>query len=572
MNNKKMQWLIDRCIKGECDYLLANTGKNKGTIVIPTGGGKSGIVYEDIIWHIKNNYDGQKIIFNLSAPILKLEAQFLNDFISVAKEVLSSEINSGKFMFFVNSSADGNDYNIEQMNCDANKFSDIDMFEKSDVAKFAFVASCHKSLYKFAEKIDYLKSFSRIVTYIDEAHLVVDDTRDDKKYSQLSTEGKINFDAVVECCKSDYLYAMTATPDVEVTKKINTIANEESDYHIVDKPARELIAENVILSPRVLTRRVGDGTSEKVTPTVCSEFMNGVKEDNPNMVHKILVTCHNTDHLNALQDSLKKLGYKVFSTCSREGGKMYDTDTDEFKYIDEVSFINEVDGYNGDCFVLHIKQLTQGIDIKTLTGCIYYNSTRLNNGVKRTIIQTVGRTLRPAIGERGKLEEERTKKYAYVLFLIGDNDFDAVCRQTINFIVKYYGRDGIKSFTYDTNNDYGNVGKVKVNFWGGNSHLGDDIYDIFEANIEALKVSMKKYVETNVKPKVEALAKLGNGAVTKRLIDMTISEMRRKYDGYVIDMSENFNHYDGEYDTNEVLTDIDLMRLINEMCKVFNVE
>ena len=83
---------------------------------------------------------------------------------------------------------------------------------------------------------------------------------------------------------------------------------------------------------------------------------------------------------------------------------------EEFFDVDETEFVHNVDDYNGDCFVLHIKQLTQGIDVKTLTDCIYYNSSHLNDGTKRTILQTIGRTLRPLKGERGKRKDERLKK------------------------------------------------------------------------------------------------------------------------------------------------------------------
>ena len=79
-NTFKMGWFVNAYKNGQIDYLLSETGKKKGTAVLPTGAGKSGMIYADIVKHIMDAKPGEKIIFNLSAPILKLEAQLLNDF------------------------------------------------------------------------------------------------------------------------------------------------------------------------------------------------------------------------------------------------------------------------------------------------------------------------------------------------------------------------------------------------------------------------------------------------------------------------------------------------------------
>ena len=102
----KMGWFVDAYKNKQIDFLLSETGKKKGTAVLPTGAGKSGMVYADITKKIDESKPGEKIIFNLSAPILKLEAQLLNDFIAVAKKIYPERIENGEFMFFINSSAE----------------------------------------------------------------------------------------------------------------------------------------------------------------------------------------------------------------------------------------------------------------------------------------------------------------------------------------------------------------------------------------------------------------------------------------------------------------------------------
>ena len=57
-NNKeqqteKMDWFIEKYNNNELTYEIANTNKNFGTIVMPTGTGKSGVIYEDCIYNIQ---------------------------------------------------------------------------------------------------------------------------------------------------------------------------------------------------------------------------------------------------------------------------------------------------------------------------------------------------------------------------------------------------------------------------------------------------------------------------------------------------------------------------------------
>lgn len=558
-NTFKMGWFVNAYKNGQIDYLLSETGKKKGTAVLPTGAGKSGMIYADIVKHIMDAKPGEKIIFNLSAPILKLEAQLLNDFIAVVKEIYPERVERGEFMFFLNSSADGNAYDVKDLNSDVMRFSEIGKFKDDKNAKFAIVASCHKSLYKFADKMDYLNKFARVVSYLDEAHLVANETRDDKKYDELSEEGKKRWESLEEICKGEYVYAVTATPDAYITALINKYAHEEElNVHILDVPARELIKKNIILPVMTWYDRVGNDDSEKITPEVCERFMECVKNDNPSIHHKILVTCSQTEHLEHLRDALGRK-YKVFSTCSRDGGRF--TEDDEFIDIDEVSFIKEVDNYDGDCFVLHIKQLTQGIDVKTLTDAIIYNSTRVNDGVFRTIIQTIGRVLRPMKGERGVPEENRMKKYGNVLFLIGDDDFDTVKDQIAGRLLRYYGRDNVGAFSHDPGKDYGKTGKVKMFASGSNSGFGDGYFNHFDVVIKSLMIDMEAYIKKNILPRHQIFVKLSGGKPNKKLIPMAVADIR-----------DRFAHYKGEYDTRELLTDIEFMKAVSDLFAKYGIE
>ena len=446
--SKKMEWFVDKYFNNELTYSIYNTGKKKGTVVVPTGGGKSGMIYEDIVKHIEMSSPNEKYIFNISAPILKLEAQLLNDFISVLKNIFIDRIKNDEFMFFINSSGDGDDYKVQDLNSDVDNFANINAFLNNKSARFAIVASCHKSLYKFADQVETLNKVATTFSYLDEAHLVVNiGMSADKSYEKSSNKKKESWEYLRKLFNCNYVYAVTATPDQFVTEELNNVAGEKYDYKLIDVPARELIEKNIIISVKTYTI-----AAEKITAPICIKFMNDVKCDNPYIKHKILVNCANTDHLIELQEILVNNGYKVFSTCSKHGA-MEGID-DDLVIMNPNEFINMVDNYNDDCFVLHIKQLIQGIDIKTLTDCIYCNNTTTNYCNERRIIQTVGRCIRTLEKERGVYVDMRKKKYANVLFVNAYEEYDKSSEWIVAFLIKYYGRDCLKAFKADIHKKY----------------------------------------------------------------------------------------------------------------------
>lgn len=555
MKENKMQWLIDKVKEGKMETIIAKTGEEKGSIIIPTGGGKSGVVYEDIIRRIQESLlvdDDEKIIFNLSAPILDLEAQFMNDLFDCLKEVFQEEIKDGKFMFFVNSTADGDSYNSEHMHCDVNRFIEIERFKINKNARFALVASCHKSLYKFAEFMDDITSFAKVVCYLDESHLLINDCRDDKKDDEYTTDEKETIETLVEIFKKcNSVYTLTATESASINHLFNEIVGFDKDHHIIEINARELIEKCVILPVCVFVQETVNG----ITLDMCVRFMEKMKTDNPSIHHKVLVTCRNTDHLVEIEDSLNKLGYKVFSTCSREGAKTNDEEK-SFEELDKINFIKTIDDYEGDCFVLHIKRLRQGIDIKSITDVIFYNSTRVNDGVKRTILQTIGRGLRPYSGERGVAIEYRNKKYGNVLLVVGKKDYTTVTRQMANLLIDYYGRKGARVFScVEAGEGHGEVGLHKS--FIDKPGTGIEIYfdDLISILFENLKVNIKKYINENLRETYEMLVTLGYEKETfVEFVDRRVGELK-----------DMFLRLDDEIDLTKLMTDDELMDYVDEV-------
>ena len=161
-------------------------------------------------------------------------------------------------------------------------------------------------------------------------------------------------------------------------------------------------------------------------------------------------------------------------------------------------------------------------------------------------------------GERGLSQEQRTKKYGNVLFLIGDDDFDAVLGQTESFLLKYYGRDGFKSFAHDITKP-GNVTGIKKMFGNGNSGFGDEYFNHFDVLINNLLIDMEEYIKKNVMPMHRTLSKLG--ASNKKLIPQSVAAIKEK-----------FTHYKGIYDTNELLSDTAFMEAVADLFKKYGID
>jgi superfamily II DNA or RNA helicase len=577
----KMNWLVKQYENKEISYEIQNTKEKMGTIVMPTGAGKSGVMDKDIIYHI-NNTKG-KIIFNISAPILKLCKQQGDDLFNVIENIFVDRCNRDEFMVFINSSADGKVFKDSTRRIgNVRSFTDIEVFEKSEKVKYGIVISCHKSLYKFAERVEYLSKFATVANYLDEGHLLVnlDGRRDFHKEGNFTQKEQKQWGVMQTLCKySDYLYVLTATPDKTVTALINQAAGNAHGYNIIEISAQELIEKGIILSPRIASAVI-DSNSE-ITANLAEHFMTICKEDSPNIIHKVLITCDNTEHLERLEKELSKK-YVVFSTTSKNGAKTnlleeideYDDiedidDDNELKSILETNFIKRVDECNEDCFVLHIRQLREGIDIRTLTDCMICNrGSSVNDGEKTKYIQTIGRILRPYKGERPEelLErnlgfEDRTKKHGNVLFVVGNSNIDEngqnICeRQMVKFAIKYYGLNGVEAFSLDPNRDYGDIGKTKTAISGwvsGEWAWEDDI----ESEVKELEVNIIKFMKENVLPMNDWMKSLG---------------CEIKFTDALMQIKHKFGFIDGMNPVCDVISNYELMKMVSKTLAEYGIK
>ena len=566
----KMNWQVKQYMDGTINYEVHNTGECFGTICVPTGGGKSGMVIRDMIWHIDHAKHGERMILNLSAPMLNLCGQLAEDIFSVIKETHKVRCGNGEFAIFINSSAEEKYYKTESANAVGNvyDFGEFDAIMNGNPSiRVAFVISCHMSLKYFADRVKGLKKYYTIMNYLDESHVLINFTqkRDfvdfEDEEEKLNQEERSRKSAMEMLLDSNYLYCFSATPDKSVTRFINKRkqldANKQvGNYHIYEISPIELIHNGTIVKPDIYVAQVKKDMP--INAQVAMSFMEMCKNENPNIHHKVLISCNNSDNIAELEGELSSKGCKVFSTCARSGARSNYLGEDKdyngnFEEISQSEFIEKVDNYDGDCYVLHIRQLRAGIDIKTLTDCIIgNNATRVNDGTKVIYVQTIGRILRPYAGARGKTGDDRLKKKGNVLFVIGESDYETISRQTCNFVVAYYGLDGVKAFSKEQGKDNGAIGQ---------NHEKNEAKRMWDKDIEFEIQEMRQNVFTFIKENVFVMAdtmrQLGGKMEFNHAMDM---------------LHEKFGYADCLNPVGNLFSDYKLMKEVSNLLRDYGIK
>lgn len=416
----KMQWLIDAFNKNTLDktfkFRICYGKKDFGTVCMPTGTGKSGVMIDDILRRVKSPYT--TTIVNLSCPTLRLSEQFVCDLFETMHGVFPVGFMK-KVCLVLNSSDSPSNYSVGS--CDIYGGDLISSIEKAvEYHSVIILASCHRSLYKFVSCTDELSKHGVcILNYIDESHLLPY-----KVWSDGEEDFRVDLHKLH--CNSKALYLFSATPDYDMTREFT---DNEAEPYIYKMYPVDAINENIILPPRIRCIRCNKISDSNLYLSVLKEC----KKFGGN--RKVLVTLRNTDDLRDVRQTLENLGYKVFSATSADGF------TGEDDLTDAVEFADAVDKWDGDCFVLQIKQLTQGTDIRTLTDCILPVADEINSRTYRNLIQTMGRVLRAAPGERGMPYNQRVKKAGNIFFTLtmdANRDKERCMRR---FALRYYGME-----------------------------------------------------------------------------------------------------------------------------------
>lgn len=516
----KLQWLIDEYNKNgkkfDSPFYVDGIERLFGTNCKATGVGKSGDIIKDIVFRIQNS--NGKLIINFSEFFLKLSEQLAEDIFGFLIRIgLITEDNC-----FVYKNSSDNAKNIKAGEIEIRQYKMEDLI--SDNPGINFVISCNKSLQKLVKDSAGLKKEGFwIINYLDESHTLTLKEVTEAKNKKVVTysDDSVQVDLTTLCKNSKAVYAISATPDMFITKLLHTFdknkqTTSDFEYLIYEAP-QESIIENKIVAPAFdyLKTEVG----ARFNAEVLIDLMNKAKEAQPTIpYHKMLVTVKSVNEANDIYDDLVKANKNVFMvTC--EGFKtntlakqkfslnrQKDEDDEHitnFEDINILKFTKAVDEFEEDCFVIHIRILVAGIDIKSLTSCVIYANT--HNDAKsefgRHTIQTIGRCLRPLAGERGVPENERKKKFGHVFFLT-PIDNPTVEENLRHLVSSYYGFNSIEFIRSGTVG--GSKGSTEFENFGnnGSNMTGDEFFDSIYMN--AMRDIVAKY-----KPIIEALEQTG---------------------------------------------------------------
>lgn len=463
---KNNDWLV-KAIKENSEKATCSWKTHRyGTICQPTGTGKTSEMMKYIADMIQfSKATNKKVIFNLASHRLNLSFQNVGNIVYTLYN--SGLIDPSNTAIVINSSDDTEKYGKDE---DLGNFRPLKLEDVADSRKdFYIIVSCYKSHYKLEDYISKggLKDYIKVALW-DEAHkisLVGDDE-----------DSKVNVDKCLNIF--DNVYALSATPDALLTKKLSekeasVNPNWSHDFeakHIKHLSIRKAITEKRILPVSFMTITTASLDDTEKKAHFCINTIMKLKKKTPGLKHKVLISADSTDEAQEYFDYFDAAGKAVFMTTSKTGFK---TNVESVKSKVEdanttiTDFTDAIKMYDGECVVIHIRQLIEGIDIDCLTATILFDKPNDTNRV--ALIQTIGRVLRFMDGDRdektghGKDLKDRVKKYGYVIWGMEEAHFDSTVDAIGDFFIRNYDCGDCKFIISRSkkNNSNGSVDEIE---------------------------------------------------------------------------------------------------------------
>ena len=328
--------------------------KNKGQIIVPTGGGKTMCMIKDAEHEFTKNSVSKTIV--VVAPRILLAQQLCEDFLEIIDNVDVLHIHSG-----------------ETHHKSTTKTKEIEEWYHNSIKNLLIFTTYH-SLHKISESPDIEVD----TIYFDEAHNSV------QKHFVVPTE---YYSIYAKRC-----YFFTATPKHSKTPyKIGM--NDEDIYGEVlcNIPAPELVQKGHILPPKVLIKDIDVvDDSRHSWEKDCDHLVSTIDETN---VDKILVCARRTRQIIDLVsqtefvNEMNYRGYSLLYITSKHGAFVNNNK------VNREDFFNTLHEWGEDkekrFIVLHHSILSEGINVKGLEAALF-----LRNMDYIGICQTIGRVIR----------------------------------------------------------------------------------------------------------------------------------------------------------------------------------
>jgi superfamily II DNA or RNA helicase len=376
---------------------------NKGCVYIPTGGGKTVVMKEDIKQRLLNTTKPMTVV--IVAPRILLANQLCSEFEEYLGEfdIVYMHVHSGETHHVSSTKPD--------MIVEQNEL--VLMFNKHH-----FIFTTYNSLGRVNDA-----EISVDVVYFDEAHHCVKPS---------------NFVGIAHTSRyAENAYFFTATPKFNNSQQS---MNNTAVYgkKIISIPAQELIDAGSIIPPRIHTYEAKTIRTKENAAYVDAENIIGIlNEMNEDSVPKVLVAAPSTRVIwdmfteSDLMQQLNDMGYAVLHVTSKHGAYV------NKKKVSREQFFEIMTEYGNDpqqkFIVFHYSILSEGMNVSGLTHCIM-----LRNLPLIEMAQTIGRVIRMNKDDRKDIQDGKIaagqfafyrKPFGTITVPVQNNYGDKIARQ-----------------------------------------------------------------------------------------------------------------------------------------------
>lgn len=388
--------------------LTAVQNHNKGTVYIPTGGGKTAVMMEDARQRILNSQ--HTMTFVVVAPRILLANQLSAEFEEYLQglNITYIHVHSGE--------------THHQSSTRPDTIADYHTAAK-EAGNHRFIVTTYNSIRRVNDS-----GIDIDVVYFDEAHHCAKPS---------------NFVGIAHTSQvAESAYFFTATPKY---KNSEESMNNTRVYgqNLISVPAKELIDAGSIIPPRVHTYKSESIRTKENASYVDAENIIGIlNEIDDSITPKVLVASPSTKVIwgmftdTDLLQQLNDMGFTVFHITSKHGGYI------NKKKVSREVFFDKMTEYGNDpdkkFIVFHYSILSEGMNVHGLTHCIM-----LRNLPMIEMAQTIGRVIRMNKDDRKAIQngsikpgefEFYKKPFGTITVPVQNNYGDKIAKQLQNVV------------------------------------------------------------------------------------------------------------------------------------------
>ena len=345
--------------------IAEGSGKAKGRIVIPTGGGKT-FIEAAVIENQRSQCSVKTRLHLVLAPRIVLANQLIGEFRKFSGNTYRSiAFHSGEYE---------PDYDAEDgITWKESSTTSVEMVEEVYVSannsgQDLIVFSTYHSSKK-------LTGFEFDVMIADESQYCVNE----------------NFNDVIKLLSANIKLFFTATERHTKSDKGRGLNNEDVYGGLIDKihPA-ELIELGLIVPPRLHVMYSNSNDKDRTVVSEVIELAHAQTGITPTKIGftKILFAMKSTDDVKTIEDNIDKIhqafpGFDVLTITSKNGARINGNVVN--RYLTFMPVLNE----DKNTLIFHYDILSEGIDVGGITGVVL-----MRNMKKAKLLQTIGRAVR----------------------------------------------------------------------------------------------------------------------------------------------------------------------------------